>query len=181
MSEETVYKVQVEDLKEGKRSWLPWLLIGAGALFLFANLANIFLFEFIWPVLLIGPGLLMLWPAYRMTAEKRQPLAFLAIPGAFFVGLGGLLLLTALSGHWQSWAYAWLLLPAALVAGIQYMKRFEPDSSVHRSGQRVIRALVMAFMGLAILFEAFLFPGNEEWWPVLLIGLGVYLWARNRK
>ena len=179
MSDETVYKAQVK----GQQTSVPKLalvLIGAGLFFLAANLFPFSLFALVWPLFIIGPGLLLLWPAYRSTPEATHSLAFLAVPGAFLLGLGLLLATMSITGHWESWAYAWTLLPAAIIAGVVYMKRHQPESRLHERGHRIIRTLVIACMGLAILFELFIFPGREEWWPLLLIGAGLYLFFKER-
>lgn len=179
MSDETVYKAQVKGWKTDVPR-LALVLIGAGLFFLAANLFPFTVFGVIWPLFIIGPGLLLLWPAYKATPEAPQTLAFLAVPGAFLVCLGLLLATMNISHHWESWAYAWTLLPAASVAGALYMKRHQPESRLHERGHRLIRALVIAFMGLAMLFELFIFPGLTEWWPLLLIGAGVYLFVKQR-
>lgn len=179
MSDETVYKAQVKERKPALPT-VPLVLIGGGLFLLAANLLPFSLFGFIWPLFIIGPGLLLMWPAHKATPETPNVLAFLAIPGAFLVGLGLLLGVMSISDHWESWAYAWTLLPAAAVAGALYMKRHQPQSRLHKSGHRLIRTLVVAFMGLAILMELFIFPGREEWWPLLLIGAGLYLVVKQR-
>jgi hypothetical protein len=179
MSDETVYKAQVKE-KEGSLPRLALILIGAGLLFLATNLLPFTVVDIIWPLFVIGPGLLLLMPAYKSTPEAPQSLAFLAVPGAFLVGLGLMLATMSLTDHWESWAYAWTLLPVAALGGALYMKRHQPESSVHERGHQIVRALVIAFMGLAMFFELFIFPGRGEWWPVLLIGAGIYLFVKQR-
>ena len=179
MSEETVYKAQLKG-KKGSPPTAALLLIGVGLFFLAANLFPFAIANLLWPLFIIGPGLLLLWPAYKSTPESPHTLGFLAVPGAFFVGLGLLLATMNISNHWESWAYAWTLLPVAIVAGIMYMKRHETDSRVHVRGRRIVRALVIAFMALAVLFEMFIFTGMGEWWPLLLIGAGIYLFVKQR-
>jgi hypothetical protein len=179
MSDETVYKAQMKGQKAAPPR-LALVLIGAGLFFLAANLFPFVLFNLLWPLFIIGPGLLMLWPAYKSTPEAPHSLRFLAIPGAFLVGLGLLLGLAQMSGHWESWAYSWILLPAAAIAGAMYMKRHEESSRIHEQGHRVLRALVISFMVLAVLFELFIFTGMGQWWPLLMIGAGLYLLLKQR-
>ena len=180
MSDETVYKAQMKEQKTSVPK-LALILIGAGLFFLAANLFPFSLFDVIWPIFIIGPGLLLMWPAYKATPDSPQSLALLAVPGAFLVGLGLILATMSISGHWESWAYAWILLPAAAVAGALYTKRHQRESRLHERGHRVIRALVIAFMSLALFFELFIFSGHEEWWPLLLIGAGIYLFIKQRR
>lgn len=180
MSDETVYKAQMKGHKSAPPK-LALILIGGGLFLLAANLFPFAVFNLIWPLFIIGPGLLLLWPAYKATPEAPRSLAFLAVPGAFLVVLGVMLATMSISGHWQSWAYAWTLLPAAAIGGASYMKRYDESSRIHKSGHRAIRVLVIAFMGLAALFELFVFTGMGEWWPLLLIGTGIYLFVKQRK
>jgi hypothetical protein len=178
MTEETVYKAERKEAVRRRSAW-PALLVGAGILLLGPTLLP----ERFWLplMLLIGPGLLLLWPSYRSTRGAVSQLSFLAIPGAILLLLGGLVLITGFTYHYGSWAYAWVLLPAAGVAGAMYMKRFEPEHPIHTTGYRVLRAFILAFMGLALLFELFFFRGMGAWWPVMLIALGLYLWLRDKR
>jgi hypothetical protein len=178
MTDETVYKAQRKEVS-GRTSVWPLLLIGGG---LFMLLPTLLPERFWLPLLfLVAPGLLMLWPAYRSTAERRSSFGFLAIPGAVLLLLGALVVLTSVTYHHGSWAYSWVLLPAAGVAGAMYMKRYDPEHPIHRSGYRVLRGLIVAFMGLAITFELFFFRGLGAWWPLLLVALGFYLWLRDNR
>ena len=43
------------------------------------------------------------------------------------------------------------------MAGLMYAKRFDRDSNIHENGQKVIRVMVMVFVGFAVLFEIVLF------------------------
>lgn len=178
MQDETVYKAQRKQ-PAGRQSQWPLLLIGAGILLLLPH----FVRDSLWAPLffLVTPGLLMLWPAYRSTVEARSSFSFLAIPGAVLATTGVLLAVMGVTRHYGSWAYAWTLLPAAGVGAAMYLSRFDPDHAIHRTGYKVVRALIVAFMALAIFFELFVFRGLGAWWPLLLIGAGAYLWLRDRR
>jgi hypothetical protein len=180
MGDETVYKAQV-----GKRGaefhWPAVLLIGAGGLLLLANLLRIDLMGFLWPGFIIGPGLLLLWPAMSATPDKRSSLSFLAVPGAMLVALGGLFLAMSLVGHFEAMAYSWTLVLAAGMGGYLYMNRFREDSAARERGHRFIRAMFILFLGLATFFEVLAFQSLGGWWPILLIGFGIYLFVRNHR
>ncbi len=178
MQDETVYKAQLKQ-PAGSGSHWPLLLIAAGILLLLPR----FVPGDLWGPLffIVAPGLLLLWPAYSSTAEKRSPFSFLAIPGAILAATGLLLAVMGLTDHYGSWAYAWTLLPAAAVGGAMYMSRFDPDHAIHRTGHKVVRALIVAFMVLAIFFELFAFHGLGAWWPLMLIAAGAYLWLRDKR
>jgi hypothetical protein len=60
------------------------------------------------------------------------------------------------------------------------MERFNTESTVHENGHRFIRVMVMAFMGSALFFEVLIFESLGGWWPLLLVGLGMYVILKNR-
>jgi hypothetical protein len=179
VSEETVFKAQTGKQIE-RPSLLAVGLIAAGLGLLAVNFFHINLMEYLWPGFLIGPGLVMLLPAYKSTHKRSHILNFLAIPGAMVVALGSLLFLMNLVDHFESMAYIWPLVISAGVVGLMYMERFNPDSTVHENGHRFIRVMVMAFMGSALFFELLVFESLGGWWPLLLVGLGVYVFLKNR-
>ncbi len=178
MTDETVYKAERKARSEPASAW-PLLLIGGGLFLLLPTLLP----DRLWAPLLflVAPGLLLLWPAYRSTAERRSSFSFLAIPGAILLLLGALTVISGVTSHYGSWAYSWVLLPGAGVAGAMYMKRFEPDHPIHNSGHRVLRGLIVVFMALAVAFELFFFRGLGAWWPLMLVALGFYLWLRDKR
>lgn len=180
MSEESVIKAEVNKKDIGTAKLAAGLVAG-GVILLAANLLHISLMFFLWPMFVIGPGLLMLWPAYQSTPGNRSKLAFLAVPGAMIVATGGLLFLMNLVNHYESWAYAWTLVMAAGAAGYAFMHRFDESNERGDKAYRFIRAMVIAFMGLAVFFEVLVFQSLGIWWPVLLIGLGLYLYVRNKR
>jgi CDP-diglyceride synthetase len=180
MSEETVLKAAVK-AEDGQSSWLAKVLIGAGVVLLLSNLLHISLLAYLWPGFIAGFGLLLLWPAYQSTADHQSLLSFLAVPGAIFLAMGALLFLMNLTGHFESMAYGWTLLLAAGAAGYAYVKRFQPSNASQERARRFIRSMVLAFMGLAAVFELLIFDSLGAWWPLLLIGLGAYVYLKNKR
>lgn len=179
MSEETVFKAQTGKQLE-RPSWLATGLIVIGLGLLAVNFFHIDLIDYLWPAFIVGPGMLMLLPAYKSTSKRDNVLNFLAIPGAMVVALGSLMFLMNLVDHFESMAYIWPLVISAGVVGLMYMERFDPDSTVHENGHRFIRMMVMAFMGSALFFEVLVFESLGGWWPLLLVGMGVYVFLKNR-
>ena len=180
MSEETVLKAEV---KEGssKTSWPALMLIGAGAMLLVTNLLHISLMNYLWPGFIAGLGLLMIWPSYQSTAERQSRLSFLAVPGAVLLAMGGLFFLLNLTNHFESMAYSWTLLLAAGAAGYAYLKRFDDSGAAQEKTHRFIRTMVLAFMVLATIFELLIFQSLGAWWPILLIGVGAYMYLKNKR
>lgn len=184
MSEETtLYKAQTGKMiiDGSKVPWPAVLLIGGGVALLAANLLHIPLMNYLWPGFVIGSGALLMWPAHSSTADRQSSWSFLAIPGAVILMQGLLLFVMNLVRHYEAMAYSWPLLLAAGAAGWMYMKRFDPTSNAQDKGHRFIRAMVIVFMGLATAFEVLAFHSLGGWWPLLLIGFGIYLFVKNQR
>jgi hypothetical protein len=181
MSEDTVYKAE-EAAKLKSQPSLPGLiLIGSGVALLLAHLFNIRLMDFFWPGFIIGPGLLLMWPAYKSTAEEQSKLAFLAVPGAMIAATGLLLFAMNLTDHFEAWAYSWPLVVAAAAGGIMYVTRFDDNPPLQERGHRLIRVLSTIFIGLAIFFEIIIFENFNPVMSLGLIGFGLFLLLRNRR
>jgi hypothetical protein len=182
MSDETVYKAQKDKMGMEVQVPLPAaLLIGGGLLLLVANFLNISLMTYLWPGFVIGSGVLLMWPAQRSTAGRQNTFAFLAVPGAILLVIGAALFIFNLTGRFESMAYTWPLFLAAAAGGVMYMNRFDQNRDIHNSGRRFIRAMVMLFIGLAALFELMIFRSFGGLWPLLLVGLGIYLLVKERR
>jgi hypothetical protein len=180
MSEETVLKAEVSNSAE-KPSKLAGSLIIAGLLLLALNLLDIHLMNYLWPMFILGLGALMVWPAYKSTADEQSKLNFLAVPGAMVLALGVLLFLLNLVNHYESMAYSWTLLLAAGGAGYGYLHRFDESGNKVDKAHRFVRTMVLLFMGLATFFELFIFQSLGAWWPVLIVGLGIYMLVKNKR
>ncbi len=180
MSDESVLKAEVKRKNEGTAR-LALALVAGGVILLAANLLEISLMDFFWPMFIIGPGLLLIWPANQETAENRSRLSFLAVPGAMIVATGALLFLMNLVDHYESWAYAWTLVLAAGVAGYGYMGRFDESGEREDKVYRFIRTMLLVFMFLAVIFELFVFHSLGAWWPLLIVGLGIYVYIKNKR
>lgn len=182
MNEETtIYKAQQKALINRSVSGTATALIVGGGALLVANLAGFSLLEFLAPLLFMGGfGVLLLQPAYHSTADQQSKWSWLAVPGAFFLTLGTLIFLMNLVDHFESFAYAWTLLPAAVVAGMMYVWRFDELHPIHERGYKIIRFLVLLFIGLGAFFELLVFETLGPWWPLLLIGAGIYLARKER-
>lgn len=93
------------------------VLIVLGILFLVLNLIPGFNAGLIWPVLIFLVGLAALLPPFLWPQERRG-LAGFFIPGVILAVLGLFLFYNVLARDWASWAYGWLLIPAALGLGL---------------------------------------------------------------
>ncbi|HSF81248.1 MAG TPA: hypothetical protein VLA49_08440 [Anaerolineales bacterium] len=126
---------------------------------------------FDWPFIIIGVGVLLfiigvLTGAYGM-----------AVPAAIVGGIGGLLAWQNATGNWESWAYAWALIPGFVGVGVilSGLLGKTPRQSLREGGNLIVISLV-----LFLIFSSFLGGGNllGSYWPVLLILLGLWLIVR---
>lgn len=183
MTQETAIKAE-ESRKlqqEVNQVWPAFALMGLGGTLLLANIFNWHLMELVWPGFVIAPGLLLLWPAANSTASQQRRLAFLAVPGAMVTAVGVLLAMMNITGYFEAWAYSWPLVIAAAAGGMMYLKRFEPNHTIHERGYKFIRVMVMVFIGLVIFFEVLIFENYSPLLSLGLIGYGVYMLAKQRR
>lgn len=152
------------------------ILIGVGCLFLvFQLVPGIFAWirmDALWPLIIIGVGGVFLVSA----VAARQP--ELAIPGCIIGGIGCLLFVQNATGYWDSWAYAWTLIPGFVGVGIIISGLLKGE------GQAPVRAgasLLAISAILFLIFGAFLGPFHllGQWWPILLILAGSLLLVRQ--
>ena len=127
--------------------------------------------EFTWPLIIIGVGL-FLFVFGLLVGEPGM-----AVPASIVTGIGALLYYQNATGNWASWSYAWTLIPGfvgigAIIAGLLGDNR-------KKSIQDGINLLVISAI-LFLIFGSFL-GGLDllgDYWPVLLILLGVWLLIR---
>jgi hypothetical protein len=127
--------------------------------------------EFSWPLIIIGVGL-FLFVFGLLVGEPGM-----AVPASIVTGIGGLLYYQNATGNWESWAYAWTLIPGfvgigAIIAGLLGDNR----SKSIRDGLNLLVISAVLFL----IFGSFL-GGLDllgDYWPVLLILLGAWLLIR---
>jgi hypothetical protein len=127
-----------------------------------------------WPLIIVGVGILLLLIGAATGA------AGMAVPAAIVGGIGGLLYWQNATGNWQSWAYAWTLIPGFVGVGTLVAGLLEGKGQMVRGGLWLI---VISFILFAV-FSAIMAPffGGPtflgRYWPVLLILLGLLLLGR---
>jgi hypothetical protein len=151
------------------------LLVLAGLVFLafrlVPQLEDWVRIEYSWPLIVVGVGALLL----VMGLLFGSP--FMAVPAFIVGGIGGLLYWQNVTGRWESWAYAWALIPgfAGLGTVVAGLLGGEPRKSIPSGLQTILVSLV-----LFAIFASFL-GGTDflgPYWPVLLIALGLILLIR---
>lgn len=157
--------------KDNERVVLALIFIGLGAVFLMNT-------SMLWPMFILGPGLVMLWLA---ASGGKTGAAAMSIPGMLVTGTGALLFVQNITGYWSSWAYAWTLFGVFLGMGFMLMGQKLEDSSLHNLGRVFAQVSLVGFGLFAFFFEAILkiSGGVGPLFPVLLIGLGLYLLSRG--
>ncbi len=126
--------------------------------------------EFSWPLIVIGVGVFLLLIGVLTNAPG------MAVPACIVGGIGALLWWQNRTGNWESWAYAWTLIPGFVGIGTIVMGLWEGKWSGIRGGLWLVLISVIMFAVLGSLFGG-LFGGNlgflGKWWPIALIALGV--------
>ena len=147
------------------------ILILVGLFFLllplFPNISGVIDISEHWPLIIVSVGALFLFAALIGAPG-------LAVPGSIITGIGCLLLYQNLNDAWESWAYAWALIPGFVGIGIIIARTLEGQA---RRGLRKGGTLIFISLILFLAFGAFLGDGINfgVLWAVLLIGLGLRL------
>ena len=125
-----------------------------------------------WPLIIVGVGVVFLLFAILGGVPG------LAIPASIIGGIGALLYWQNATGNWQSWAYAWTLIPGFVGIGLILMGLLGENTRDSFSGGAW---LIMISLILFAVFGSFLGGLNlfGSYWPVLLIALGVLLLVRS--
>ena len=151
------------------------LLILLGGWFLAVQFApgleGWFNIELSWPLLIIGIGIFLLIFGLIVGAPG------MAVPACIVGGIGILLYWQNATGNWETWAYAWALIPGFVGLGVILAGLLEGNirRGLSDGGSLIIISLVM-FIIFGSFLGGFTLLGN--YWPVLLIVLGLWMMIR---
>lgn len=155
------------------------VLIGLGLLFLVVQIPGVRLGYYLWPFFVIVPGLAFF---VGMVLGGRGA-GGLAVPGSIVTTVGLILLYQNYTNHWESWAYAWALITVAAGVGVMINGTWSYRPALVVQGRRVATVGLALFLVFGAFFEVLIFRGligYAQWvWPVLLIGLGLFLLLRR--
>jgi peptidoglycan/LPS O-acetylase OafA/YrhL len=155
-------------------------LIGGGALLLVLRLLDWRIADHFWPFFVIVPGAALF--AVAALARGRE-MRFLAAAGAVVAGSGLILLLQSLTDYFQSWAYAWTLLPVFAGAALLLIGRRDADPEAVASARRLLQLGGVMFVVFAAVFEGLIFHdgliAGGFIVPILLIALGLFVLLRG--
>jgi hypothetical protein len=127
--------------------------------------------EVTWPLAVIGVGVLLAVVGLVTWAPG------LMVPACIVGGIGGLLYWQNTTGNWESWAYAWTLIPGFVGVGVFLSELLtgKVRQAMNGGGVLIIISLVMF-----LIFSSFLGGPSilGAYWPVLLILLGLIILAQ---
>jgi hypothetical protein len=202
MTEEQVYKVpesgapdeippQTEQIAEPaqRRPDDASLVIGAvlivvGALLLAGRLFDINIFGFLrrllWPLYIVVPGVVL----YAMSLVVRKDGEGLAGFASIVTTVGLLLFYQNVTGHWESWSYAWALVaPTSIGVGQVLYGALKGRQDKVKEGLDVARIGGIMFLIGAVFFELVIgisgFGLGRFGWPLVLIVVGLFVLVRN--
>ena len=157
---------------------LAVVLICGGVLLLVLRLLGAERAGNFWPFFVLVPGVAMVVAA--MTGSGREAQA-LGSAGGVVTGTGLVLLVQALTDYFQSWAYAWTLLPLFAGAALMLVARRGGDRAAVERGLRMVGWGAVAFVAFGALFEGAIFHtflfnvGGGFVLPIVLIAIGALL------
>ena len=134
----------------------------------------------LWPLFVIAPGA-ALWAFTTYGAWRSK---YLAATGAVVTGTGVILAVQNATDYYQSWAYAWALLPAFAGVAIWLIGNSDQDAAAKANGRGLVQWGAVVFVVLAAMFELFIF--NRGWFDaglalaLLLIATGAFLLVYRR-
>jgi hypothetical protein len=139
-----------------------------------------FLRHLFWPFYIIVPGVVL----FAMSLVVRNDGEGLAGFASIVTMVGLLLFYQNFTGHWASWAYAWALVaPTAVGLGLILYGALKGERSKIENGFDAAKVGIIMFLIGGVFFELIIgisgFGLGRFGWPLLLIGLGLFVLVRN--
>src|SRR5262249_40572246 len=128
------------------------VLVGLGLVLTVQQALGIDIGHFGWPLFVILPGLGFL-AAYALGPRSA---AGLAVPGCVITTVGLLFAVQNTFKLWETWAYAWALIPAAVGLGLRLQGERLDQHRVIQVGTKMIEASMLTFVVFAAFFELIL-------------------------
>jgi hypothetical protein len=156
------------------------VLIMLGVLLLLEPLFGFRLGAWLWPFFIIIPGMLF-FVGMLIGGASAGPLA---IPGSIVTTVGLLLFYQNTVNHFESWAYAWALIPAAVGIGVMIDGAWSQQPALIQNGRRVAAIGLGLFLAGFCLFELALNRSRMAGGivvPLLVIAAGIYVLLRRAR
>jgi len=151
------------------------LLIAFGVLVFLGEIFKSIIFQF-WPLFIVAAGLMFFIAMF--VAGKST--GFLAIPGSIITTIGLILFYQALTNQWETWSYAWALIPLSVGIGLWIFGKYSDLPELCSSGRQTMNVGLILFVVFGVFFELLIGisghnRNNELLWPLALVALGIYL------
>ena len=148
-----------------------WIVEAVAMVVALSALRALFPFWFSWALILVGLGAMLLLAAVLTGVPAK------AIPGAIIGGLGLMLYWQNATGYWESWSYAWPLVPAFVGLGLVVANALGLGG---RAVRKVGWSLIGWSLATALVFATFFaFEGRfVRLWPLTLVFVGVWALVR---
>ncbi len=160
--------------------WIGIILIALGLMGLLSQFFNIRFGRFLWPFFVIVPGVVIILMALRRDYRGGEPFVML---GCLITMTGLLLFYQNLTGHWASWAYAWMLIaPTAVGLGQWLYGTVSALPGTVKAGKNLVTIGLIMFGAGFVFFELLLnisgFTLGFAGWGIFLILFGAFILAR---
>lgn len=159
------------------------IMVALGVVFLSQHLISFTGLGFPWPLFILGPGLLL----FGLMVAGGRGVAGLAVPASILTALGLLFFFQSAFDYFESWAYAWALLPTAGGVGTALAGLWAGNPQLARNGARAAAVGFTIFLAFGAFFELLIFRrgaiGGHAWTIALLLVGGFLLlrgWADRR-
>ena len=162
-----------------RTQWVGIALIVFGAAVLLGR--SIDIGAYAWPLFIVLTGAVLLALAF----VGRERSTHLAVSGSVVTTVGLILFVQNLTNYYESWAYAWGLIVAAVGFGRFLRSAMAADHEGERSGLRMVRQGLVLFAAFGLVFELLIFDGLSGSWlgrwilPLALVAAGLYLLVRR--
>jgi len=156
------------------------VLIALGAIFLLGRFVD--LGAALWPFFVMAPGIALLVWAFVGGKESTG----LAVPGSIVTMVGLILFAQNVTGRFDTWAYAWGLIVAAVGIGTWLHGTLGDREKEVQDGIRTFTIGLALFAAFGVFFEFVIGLGGRPGWfgswvvPLVLIVAGVALLWRRR-
>lgn len=131
-----------------------------------------------WPMWIVATGVLIL------VAGLVSGSPSLVVPAAIVSGIGGIFYYQNATNEWNTWAYAWTLIPGFIGVGtlIQYLLQGKIRKALRQGGGAIAFSLFLFGVFGGLFYDSVGGPeflaGLSDYWPVLLIMIGLWILLR---
>ncbi len=168
--------------RSGTGNGLGIVLVILGVAFLAEQIFGLGLWSIAWPYGIVAVGL----GFFAAMIVGGKGTAGLAIPGSVITTVGLILAYQDRFDRYETWSYAWALIPLAVGVGLLIKGFWTDDAKAFQAGLRTAGIGAILFVVFGAFFELVVGLGGIEYsdasrffWPVLLIALGIAILLRR--